>query len=154
MLLESVHQMMIYVISGVLQGLCLTPRQWPSLVIHGNYGSRFRVNGMKRQNGISRIDENWELIVSYSVIIEKNKNLENPFWRLWLLQSLCAKCYGSAFKNKFLRQFQTSYHITTVIPNLRRKNLQKRMQNRVVRILDALWQFCSFVFVPQRRPKD
>ena len=25
------------------------------------------------------------------------------------------------------------------------------MKNRVVRILDALWQFCSFVFVPQRR---
>ena len=69
-------------------------------------------------------------------------------------RSLCAKCYGSAFKNKLLRQFQTSYHITTVIPNLRRKNLQKRMKNRVVRILDALWQFCRYVFVPQRRPAD
>ena len=51
-----------------------------------------------------------------------NKNIENPFCRLWLLQSLSVKCYGSAFKNKFLRQFQISYHITIVITNLRRKN--------------------------------
>lgn len=27
------------------------------------------------------------------------------------------------------------------------------MKNRVVRILDALWQFCGFVFMPQRRLK-
>ena len=41
-----------------------------------------------------------------------------------------------------------------VITNLRRKNRQKKMKNWVVRILDALWQFCSFVFVPQRRPRS
>ena len=98
-------------------------------------GSGLMVKGMKRQNGISRIDDNWELIVSYSVIIEKNKNLENPFWRLWLLQSLCAKCYGPAFKNKFLRQFPTSYHITIVITNLRRKNhdCYHNLKNKIIR---------------------
>ena len=46
------------------------------------------------------------------------------------------------------------YHITIVITSLRRKNRQKQMKSRVVRILDALWQFCRYVFVPQRRPTD
>ena len=42
--------------------------------------------------------------------IEKNKNIENTFWCLWLLQSLCAKCYGFVCKNKLLRQSQPLSH--------------------------------------------
>ena len=57
-------------------------------------------------------------------LVEKwliNKNRKNPFWCLWLLQSLCAKCYGFVFKNKLLSQIHISYHITIVITNIRRK---------------------------------
>ena len=70
MLLESVHQMMIYIISGVQRGLCLIPRQWPSRVNCGHTESA-KQKQKRDPLSVSPRGEGWW---------ENKENHENPFW--------------------------------------------------------------------------
>jgi hypothetical protein len=62
-----------------------------------------------------------KLTVSYSRNIEKNKNLENPFFSLDAPPELCAKCYVLVFKSKLLRQCHNPHHITSFLQDLEGK---------------------------------
>ena len=54
-------------------------------------------------------------------IIIFRKKREKHFLCLELLQSLSAKCYASVFESELSRQDHTSYHITGVITNIKKK---------------------------------
>ena len=50
-----------------------------------------------------------------------NKNQKNTFGCLELLQSSCAKWSAFVFESELSRQAHTTYHITIVITNIKKK---------------------------------